>query len=89
MIELSDKDRREVLGEVLLDELKIIREYLETVSKDTPVIKQKIIDLEDDMFEVKNDLKAIKAVIKDHSRELQNHERRITRLERKDKTKVI
>lgn len=62
--------RKEVLSEVLMDELKAIREFVE----DIPVIKQKVTKIEVDMGEVKTDLKAVKAVLK-------NHEQRITNLE--------
>lgn len=62
--------RKEVLSEVLMDELKAIREFVE----DIPVIKQKVTKIEVDMGEVKTDLKAVKAVLK-------NHEQRITILE--------
>lgn len=67
---MDDKMRKEVLSEVLMDELKAIREFVE----DIPVIKQKVTKIEVDMGEVKTDLKAVKAVLK-------NHEQRITILE--------
>lgn len=60
-----------------MDELKIIREYLE----DLMPIKQDVAILKQDMAEVKSDIKIIKAVLTDHSHQIQNHEVRITRLE--------
>jgi 2-phospho-L-lactate guanylyltransferase (CobY/MobA/RfbA family) len=41
MISLTDKERRELLGELLMDELRVIREYL----SDIPHIKQDIEEL--------------------------------------------
>ena len=52
---MDDEMRKEVLGEVLMDELKTIREYVQ----DIPAIKQSVTKLEADMLEVKTDLKAI------------------------------
>ena len=77
MQSLNDDERKEVLGEVLADELKTILEYV----KDVPVIKQKVDKLEEDMTEVKSDMKVVKAAVTDISRQLIDHERRITRLE--------
>jgi hypothetical protein len=42
MQSLNDAERREVLGEVLFDELKVIREYLQ----DIPLIKKKLGDVD-------------------------------------------
>lgn len=81
MHDMSDEDRKTALGEVLMDELKVIREYLEAVLKDVPVIKQKVIKLEEDMIEVKSDIKIIKAAVTDQSRQVNDHEVRITHLE--------
>jgi len=81
MQHLSDDDHKAALGEVLLDELKIIREYLEAVLEDTPVIKRKVTKLEEDMTEVKGDIKVIKAAVTDQGRQVKNHEVRVTRLE--------
>ncbi len=77
MQNLDDEDRKAVLGEVLMDELKIIREYLE----DIPVIKQDVKQLKQDIDELKSDMKAVKVIAKDHSKHLGSHEIRLTRLE--------
>ncbi|HLC92010.1 MAG TPA: hypothetical protein VJC09_03075 [Candidatus Saccharimonadales bacterium] len=77
MQSLSDDERKEVLGEVLADELKAIHEYV----KDVPIIRKKVDKLEVDMDEVKSDLKTIKAALKDTNHQVQDHERRITQLE--------
>lgn len=77
MQDLSDDDRKTVLGEVLMDELKVIREYLE----DIPVIKQKVTSIDERLSVVESDMKVVKAVLTDHSQQLQDHETRITRIE--------
>lgn len=77
MLQMSEDDLRRILGEVLVDELKIIHEYLD----DIPVIKQKVTRLEEDMYEVKTDIKAIKAAVKGQSKQVHNHEIRLTKLE--------
>lgn len=41
MINLTDKERLELLGAVFMDELKVIREYL----SDIPIIKQDLREL--------------------------------------------
>lgn len=64
--------RKEVLGDVLMGELKAIREYVQ----DIPEIKQDVKALKNDVDEFKTDMKAVKAVVKDH-------EERITNLETK------
>ena len=77
MQHLDDDDRKAVLGEVLIDELKIIREYLEYLLP----IKPKVDKLERDVEQLKVDTAAIKAVLTDHSGQLRSHEIRITDLE--------
>lgn len=54
--------RKEVLGEVLMDELKAIREYVQ----DIPVIKQDVAEIKQDVAVLKTDVKAIKAVVREH-----------------------
>ena len=67
MRSLSDNERKEVLGAVLSDELKVIMEYVAGV----PRIERKVSTLEKDMHEVKSDIKVIKAVITDIGRQQQ------------------
>jgi hypothetical protein len=66
MQSLSDDERRTVLGEVLMDELKAIHELVQ----DVPAIKKKVDKLEEDMSEVKAGIKVIKSVVKKHSDEI-------------------
>jgi len=62
MQSLSDDERKEVLGEVLADELKLITEYV----KDVPLAMRKIDSLGQDMKEVKSDIKVIRAAVTDN-----------------------
>ena len=62
--------RKEALGEVLADELKVIREYVSEI----PKMSDKLDKVADDVEELKTDTKAVKTVVKDH-------EQRITNLE--------
>lgn len=77
MQSLNDDERKQVLGEVLADELKAIHELV----KDVPEMKQKIDVLDSDMKEVKSDIKVIKAAVTDISLEQKEHDQRITHLE--------
>ena len=77
MHSLNDDERKEVLGEVLADELKAIMEYVRGV----PRIERKVDRLEADMRGVKSDIKVIKAMLTDTNRELKGHDKRLTRLE--------
>lgn len=77
MQSLNNEERKQVLGEVLSDELKVIREYVQ----DVPIVKHKVDKLEKDMTEIKSDMKIVKVAITDMSRQLIDHERRITSLE--------
>lgn len=77
MQSLNDNERKQVLGEVLSGELKVIREYVQ----DVPLLKQDIKEIKNDVRELKSDMKVVKVAITDMSKQLVNHERRITRLE--------
>lgn len=74
---LTMTNKKQVLGEVLADELKAIHELV----KDVPEMKQKIDTVDSDMKEVKTDIKVIKAAVTDISREQKEHDMRITHLE--------
>lgn len=77
MQSLNNDERKQVLGEILSDELKVILEYV----KDVPIIKRQVDKLKEDMTEVRSDIKVIKVAVTDMSRQLSDHELRITRLE--------
>ena len=63
---MDDKMRKEVLGEVLMGELKVIREYVQ----DIPAIKQDVAVIKDDVETLKTDMNAVKAVIREHDQEI-------------------
>lgn len=77
MQSLSDDGRKEVLGEVLADELKLITEYV----KDVPLAMRKIDSLGHDMKVVKSDIKVIRAAVTDISQQHKDDQRRLTHLE--------
>lgn len=70
MHDMDDEARKEALGEVLMDELKVIREYLEHI---TPLV-QLIPEMREDIAALKADMHVMKLLYKDH-------EARITTLE--------
>ncbi len=70
MQSLNNDERKQVLGEVLADELKVIREYVE----DIPDIKKDVHKLKEDIAQIKSDMKIVKVITK-------NHESRIMQLE--------
>ena len=77
MQSLNDDERKDVLGEVLADELKAIHELV----KDVPAIKEDVHELKQDVEELKNDMKVVKAAITDVSKQQNEHDRHITHLE--------
>jgi 2-phospho-L-lactate guanylyltransferase (CobY/MobA/RfbA family) len=74
---LSDDERKQVLGEVLMDELKAISEYVQVL----PIIQRDVEQLKLGVGELKDDMKVVKAAVTDQSRQLADHEARLTRLE--------
>jgi len=74
---LNDDERRQVLGEVLMDELKAIREYVQ----DIPAIKHDVQRLKTDVDEVRDDVKVIKAAVTAQSKQLAQHKLRLGDLE--------
>lgn len=53
MQSLNDDERREVLGEVLADELRAIREYVQ----DIPSIRQEISEIKEQLTSVERSVK--------------------------------
>lgn len=76
MQDLTDGERKNVLGEILFDELRAIREMLE--SQPTRI---EFNALGAKVDAIGKDVAIIKAVVKDHSRQLSGHEQRLTVLE--------
>lgn len=68
MQSLSDDERKEVLGEVLADELKAIREYVQ----DVPEIKQKVRNIDATVSEINDRLSVIENVVREHELDIKN-----------------
>ncbi|MHB1865360.1 MAG: hypothetical protein ACYCPS_04360 [Candidatus Saccharimonadales bacterium] len=68
MQSLNDDERKEVLGEVLADELKVIREYVE----DVPAIKRDLHQVKTTVDEINNHLSVIEHVVKDHETDIKS-----------------
>jgi len=77
MQSLNDDEKRDVLGEVLADELKAIHELVQ----DVPKISTKVDKIESDVEVLKSDMKVIKAVLTEHSKEIKGLDRRVTQIE--------
>lgn len=73
MIDLTDDERREVLGELLMDELRGIREGIDRLNG-LPAQAQTI---DTRLSSVESDVTVIKAVTKDISKQLTNHDKDI------------
>ncbi len=76
MQDMGDDDRKAVLGEALMDELKAIRDGI----ADLPT-RTELNELKDEVIDLRTDVKAIKAAIKFTNKDFQDHENRITLLE--------
>jgi hypothetical protein len=76
MHDMSDEDRKQVLGEALMNELQAIREGINSLPTRT-----EFNELRDDVSELKADVKVIKASVTDQSKQLANHATRIATLE--------
>ena len=66
MVDLSDEERKDVLGEVLADQLKAIFEYV----KDIPGMKRDLNDLKQKSDVIDNRLIVVEAVARAHEVEL-------------------
>ncbi len=66
MQSLSNDERREVLGEVLSDELKVILEYVQEI----PDIKHKLYEIDDRLTKVEDRLIVIEHVVKAHDADI-------------------
>jgi len=76
MQDLSDDERKLVLGEVLMDELRAIREAI----SDLPT-RTEFKELKENTGELKSDMKVVKAAVTDQGSHVADHERRISSLE--------
>lgn len=75
MPDLSDDERKGVLGEVLLDELKAIREGIANLPTRTEFNR-----LEDKVNDLTSDVKTVKAVVTSQSQQLSDHDAQINLL---------
>lgn len=64
---MDDRHRKEVLGEVLADELKAIHEYVQEI----PAIRIKVDHIDERLKIVEIDVKAIKSVARLHNQDIQ------------------
>jgi hypothetical protein len=76
MQDLSDEERRQVLGEVLLDELKAIREGI----SDLPT-RSEFNELAEKVDRIDARTAVIQAAVTDQSKQLTEHGERLTHLE--------
>ncbi len=76
MQDLNDEDRKQVLGEVLMDELKAIRKGIANLPTrpEFNELTQKVDGLADDM-------KVVKAAVTDQSKQLSDHQVQINQLQ--------
>jgi hypothetical protein len=84
MHHIDDDTRKEVLGEAAMDELKVIREYVQ----DVPKIRAELADLRTDvaaidqrLISVEADVKIVKASVTGRDEEVQELDGRVSRLE--------
>jgi hypothetical protein len=73
MQDLSDDERKEVLGEVLADELKVIGEYV----KDVPKIQDELHEVHVIVDDMSDRLKVFEHVTKEHEQEIGQLKRKI------------
>lgn len=66
MQDFTDEERRAVFGELIMDELRIIREYL----SDIPIIKRDVAELKIRAGSLESDMKVVKAVLIEHERDI-------------------
>lgn len=77
MQDLTDDERKQVLGEVLMDELKALREGISALPT-----RQEFRELVDKVDKLSDDTDIVKPLVKDQGKQLDNHEERLVVLER-------
>ena len=68
MQSLNDDERRDVLGEVLADELKVITEYV----KEVPSVKNELHQVHATVNEINDRLTTIEAVVREHETDIKH-----------------
>lgn len=79
MQDLSDSERKLVLGEVLMDELKAIREGIDRLNS----VPAQVQSIDERLEGVENDIKVIKTAGSDQSKQVQKHEAHLKKLRAK------
>ena len=72
MHDLTDDERRDVLGELLLDEFKVIRKRLD----DLPAIAQELHLVHGVVDDISDKILVIEAVVREHEKDLRKLKRR-------------
>jgi uncharacterized protein YaaN involved in tellurite resistance len=72
MQSLDDDERKEVLGEILADELKAIGEYV----KDVPKIQQEVHQIHATVDDMNDRLKVFEVVLKEHEADIRSLKRK-------------
>jgi hypothetical protein len=70
---MDDEMQKGVLGEVLMDELKAIREYVQEI----PNIKKTVESIDGRLSFVETDVKVIKAVVREHDSEIRELKQKV------------
>ncbi|HUA13412.1 MAG TPA: hypothetical protein VL989_02850 [Candidatus Sulfotelmatobacter sp.] len=73
MQDLTDDERRDVLGEVLADELKAIGEYV----KDVPKIQEELHQVHAAVDDMSGRLTVFEHVLKEHEQEIQTLKQKV------------
>ncbi len=76
MQDLTDDERRLILGEIPMDELKVIREGISFLPT-----REEFKRLEHKVDKLSVDMDVVKSVLKHHSTQLDNHKQRLGLLE--------
>jgi peptidoglycan hydrolase CwlO-like protein len=77
MQSLSEDEKRQVLGSVLSDQLRVIQESV----KEVPEIKNKLDELDHKLTKACEDIKLVRAAISSITQEVNRHERQIADLQ--------
>ncbi|HEV7453873.1 MAG TPA: hypothetical protein VGO07_01295 [Candidatus Saccharimonadales bacterium] len=74
---MDNQTRREILGEALMDELMVIREYLEYLLP----LKQRVDAIESNIIDIKSELSMMRMMHWEHQQWMKNHERHHAHIE--------
>ncbi len=71
---MDDEQRRGILGEVLMDELRIIQEYVQ----DIPDMKHQLESVDGRLANVESDMKVVKKIAGLHSQEIRDLQTKVS-----------